>query len=445
MLINQAAIALHRFGMGAAPGEARAIEGDPRIHLLKQLAGPPPTEDIGGMPTTLERVRAWADARRVDDPMRAQAREDAFIEACRRTYPTEMQVRLWTAAHSTRPFVERLVWFWSNHFAVSIGKPRVLPFAGAFEREAIRPHVLGRFSDMLLAVMRHPAMLVYLDNYDSVGPHSVIGRAQQRGTNENLGRELMELHTLGVNGGYSQTDVVALAAILTGWNVPVDGPFDPALPAFQFRPDGHEPGDIRLLGKVYPAGGIAQGEAALLDLAAHPSTARHIAVKLARYFVADQPPPPLVEQLAASFRDTGGDLRALAATLVRAPEAWAPERRKFRPPIDFTVAMARALRLDGLDFYSATKDLEQTPLAPSTPAGYPDTAAGWTGPAALLRRVELCLAHASWSKLTAAPVDFAFDILGQDLSQNTLEWLARAPNGPSGLGMVMVAPEFQWR
>lgn len=446
MSINQAAIALHRFGMGATPGQPREIAGDPRGYLLEQLRDPLPPLLYGPYPTSRDRVRALAEARSVDDAYRAETREIEFVEACRQSHGQEMEGRFWTAVQSRRSFAERLAWFWSNHFAISVSKPYVAPFGIAYEREAIRPYVLGRFEDMLLAVTRHPAMLTYLDNWNSVGADTEVGRFEQRGRNENLGREIMELHTLGVDGGYTQKDVEALSTILTGWNVPLNGNAEFDLHPFVFRPEAHEPGPVRLLGKLYGAGGLGQGEVALHDLAHHPSTARFVATKFARHFVADDPPPALVQRLTANFLETGGDLRALAWTLVNAPEAWAPERRKLRTPAEFIVALVKAWALKGgVDIYSTVTNLEHPPLAPTSPAGFPDRAQAWAGPDAILRRVTWCLHEARLCNLDMSPVELAFDVMGSDISDNTLDRLARAPRGRVGFGMVVAAPEFQWR
>src|SRR5262249_19222275 len=194
--------------------------------------------------------------------------------------------------------------------------------AGGYEREAIRPHVLGRFADLLLAAESHPAMLIYLDNARSVGPKSVAGLIVKVGLNENFAREVLELHTLGVRTGYTQSDIIAFAKVLTGWTV---------LPAatnpehgveFVFNPRIHEPRPQAMMGKTYAQDGVNQGRAVYADLARHPATARHIAFKLARHFVADDPPEALTARLAQRFQDTDGDLKELAKTLVAAPETW---------------------------------------------------------------------------------------------------------------------------
>ena len=241
-------------------------------------------------------------------------------------------------------FAERLVVFWSNHFCISANKGELARmWAGSFEREAIRPHVLGRFGDMLKAVEQHPAMLFFLDNQQSLGPDSRAGQNRKRGLNENLAREIMELHTLGVGGGYTQDDVTSLARIITGWTFAGRQGQLGAPGSFVFNANAHQPGAQRLLGKIYENNGVAQGEAALADIARHPSTAKFIATKFARHFVADDPPPALVARLQDVFRKSDGDLRALATALVDSDEAWQAPLTKMRSPYEFLVATGRLL------------------------------------------------------------------------------------------------------
>ena len=233
--------------------------------------------------------------------------------------------------------------FWSNHFTVSVQKPIISPLVNAFEVESIRPHVTGRFADMLKAVTGHPAMLLYLDNAQSIGPNSRAGQRNSKGLNENLAREIMELHTIGVNGGYTQDDVIAFAKILTGWGLAKGD--DGVIPQAVFHPQVHEPGPKTLLGKTYQEDGANEGMAALDDLARHPSTATFIATKLVRHFVADDPPKEAVARLAEVFRSTDGDLKAVSKALVAMKECWQTPLTKFRTPYEFMVA---ALRLTGI-------------------------------------------------------------------------------------------------
>src|SRR5215469_16242470 len=282
-----AVIAATRFGFAPKPGELATIAGDPRGWVAAQLNR---RSDFvpAGLPPGSEMVATMLEARR-DKEEKPQLKE-----RLKATYLAELDARMQAAILGDTPVLERLTQFWGNHFTVSGMRPFVRGVTGAFEREAIRPHVTGRFIDMLTAVTSHPGMLLYLDNAQSFGPDSLVGRRQKKGINENLGRELLELHTLGVDGGYTQADVEALARILTGWTIARLRDPDPG--NFHFYPPIHEPGPKLLLGKTYAESGYAEGEEALRDLAAHPATTQHIATKLARHFIADDPPPDAVKR-----------------------------------------------------------------------------------------------------------------------------------------------------
>ena len=321
-----AVTATFRFGLGPRPGELAQAAADPRGWLLAQLDGDPgplPGEDA--LPASAAVVTAFVDARREAREGMAEARREFRMSALD-VYREEVRARVAEGVRTAAPFRERLVLFWSNHFTVSARRPELLGLAGAFEREAIRPNVTGSFLDLLRAVVRHPGMLVYLDNARSVGPGSPAGQRRDRGLNENLARELMELHTLGVDGGYTQADVTQLARILTGWSVDEDG-------GFRFRELTHEPGPKVLLGRTYPEAGVDEGEAALAALARHPSTARHVATRLARHFAADDPPPALVDRLAARFLATDGDLPSVYRTLVEFARALGAAARQIPPAL----------------------------------------------------------------------------------------------------------------
>src|SRR5207247_4343663 len=256
-------------------------------------------------------------------------------------YLKEAKARVEAALGAEIGFVERLVWFWSNHFCVSADKGNVRALCGAYEREAIRAHVLGLFADMLLAVESHPAMLIYLDNARSIGPDSIAGRNRGKGLNENLAREIFELHTLGVRTAYTQADVTSFAKLIIGWSIVP--PKEPERGGELFvNPRMHQPGAQDVIGRSYADAGFEQGRAVLADVAKNPATAQHIAHKLARAFVADAPPPALVETLAKTFRDTDGDLKEVARALVTAPEAWEAPREKLKAPGEWIVAALRA-------------------------------------------------------------------------------------------------------
>lgn len=450
-LALQAAIAAHRFGLGE--GSLAVVGRDPRGWLLAQL-GPADAQrgtDLPDTATALARHRALRReqrmARRGEAPPPAMAGGVSAVlpQALREMVRTDVQARLRTAATSTRPFTERLALFWSHHFTVSVLKGSVLGLVGAFERDAIRPHVAGRFEALLGSAVRHPAMLRFLDNDRSAGPNSAIARRLRRvrgddapvsGLNENLARELLELHTLGVDGGYTQADVTALAGVLTGWRP--EG-FDPAW---------HEPGPKTVLGRRYPEGPEALSQV-LADLCRHPSTARHVCTRLARHLVADRPEPALVAHAVEAWRRTDGDLAAVSRSFVEAPEAWTPAPAKFKTPEEFVLATTRLLGL-GEDAFERVPDAGITALgqrvhhAPS-PAGWPEDEAGWMGPEALWKRVE-------WSQRVAtrlgARVDaraLAGTALGPWLDDPTARELERAADGPQALALLLLAPAFQRR
>jgi uncharacterized protein (DUF1800 family) len=355
-----------------------------------------------------------------------------------------VKARLDAAAGAEIGFVERLVWFWSNHFCVSADKVEA-SVTGAYEREAIRPHVLGRFVDMLQAVECHPAMLTYLDNAQSLGPRSVAGINREKGLNENLAREILELHTLGVRTVYSQEDVTKFAKVITGWTVIPNGP-DPGHGAeFVFNRLMHEPGPQTIIGRPYPQAGLDQGRAVLADLARHPATARHVAQKLVRHFIADQPPPALVERLAKRFVNTDGDLKDLAATLVSAPESWAPARTKLKRPSEWIVAAFRATGTPP-DFGQTMQahNLLGEPLwRPSAPNGFSDDSAAWMG--GLAQRLDIANVFArriAGRTEPAALIDTAFGPLA---SAETRQAAARAESREQALALLLLAPEFQRR
>jgi uncharacterized protein (DUF1800 family) len=384
-----------------------------------------------------------------------------FIQkAARDYYLTSVAARTNAALVTPAPFVERLVHFWANHFAVSVDKLAVIGLGGLLEFEAIRPHVLGTFGDMLLAVEQHPAMLLYLDQAQSIGPDSMIGaRAAGRGgprragLNENLAREIMELHTLGVRTGYSQADVTEFARALTGWTVAGLGRgANPRLaglqgPAgsFAFVEALHEPGARNILGRRYDQPGMEQARAILADLAASPATARHIATKLARHFAADDPPPALVDRLTAAYLKSGGDLPSVYRVLVEAPEIWTRPGAKFRTPWDWTIAALRGIgakQIQGQAVAGVMSQLGQPVWKPGSPAGYDDIAATWAGPDALVRRVEAAQRIAQRAGNTLDARQLAPKLLADAMSPATAQALARAESPGQGLALLLASPEF---
>lgn len=484
--LNLGFVALNRFGYGArGDGDLAAAASDPRGFVAAELAQPgialldgPELQKTPALMQAMfadqERVKkereavkaAAAPAMAGNDMAGAgmamaapdMAKPDAAkpMEAPKppqrqnieqQAFRAEAYARTQRAMSARVGMVERLVAFWSNHFCVSARKSQLARITcGAFEREAIRPHVLGKFADMAKAVEQHPAMLHYLDNQQSFGPNSQAGKNRKLGLNENLAREIMELHTLGVGSGYTQGDVTALARIITGWTlVGREGRLgEPG--TFVFFANAHEPGEQTLLGKVYPAGGREQGEAALADLAAHPATAKHIALKLARHFIADDPPPELVARLAKTFLDTQGDLRATTMAIVSADEAWSTPLAKMRSPYEFLVAAARLIgrSSDNADPFLGALNLLGQPLwQPPGPNGWPDDNAAWASPKGMKQRLDIAARIAGRLKDLPNPSDLLERVAGDAASPETRQAVARAELRQQGLALLLMSPEIQ--
>jgi uncharacterized protein (DUF1800 family) len=371
------------------------------------------------------------------------------LNIIQRTYRAEALARLQRAGTADCGFVERLVAFWSNHFCISANKGALARmWAGSFEREAIRPYVLGRFGDMLGAVEQHPAMLFFLDNQQSLGPESRAGENRKRGLNENLAREIMELHTLGVGGGYSQDDVTSLARIITGWTYAGRRGQLGEPGSFVFNANAHQPGAQRLLGRVYENNGVAQGEAALADLARHPSTAKFIATKFARHFVADEPPPALVARLQEVFRRSDGDLKALATALLDSDQAWQAPQTKLRSPYEFLVATDRLLgRIpdDAARSLGGLNLLGQPLWSPPGPNGFPDTNAAWAAPEGMKLRLDVAAQVASRVADRVDPRDLLELVAADAASADTRRTIERAESRQQALALLLMSPEFQRR
>jgi uncharacterized protein (DUF1800 family) len=479
---SEALFALHRFGFGPRAGSAATISADPRGALLADIERPGAAVLTVSMPTSGEAARAALEARdvrratrlareaaRTANPSATQPNVNAMpnppgttppsgaatspnsprvnanpaAAALQQLYRDEAKARIDAALNAEIGFAERLTWFWSNHFCVSVAKNGVRPLAGAYEREAIRPHALGRFHDMLVAVETHPAMLIYLDNARSIGPNSQAGISRGRGLNENLAREILELHTLGVRTVYTQDDVTGFAKIITGWTV---------VPArqehageFMFNPRMHEPGTQTLIGTQMDQRDFEQGRAALAMLARHPATARHIADKLVRHFVSDRPVPALADKLAARFVETDGDLKEVATTLVTTPESWNAADRKLKRPAEWMVTALRAAgaELDITAFMQAQNLLGEPLWRPPAPKGFSDDDAAWID--GLAQRLDVANELARRVGGVTDPQQALEIALGPLATDETRTAIRRAESRPQALTLLFMAPEFQRR
>jgi uncharacterized protein (DUF1800 family) len=485
----EAALALHRFGLGPRAGSITAIASDPRGALIAELERPGAARIANSdLPSSAAAARAALEfqekqriARQVrqrtaqqsqqndmaNPPAEPQMSEPAGTPAApapqaaptttpprvnngptvpQQLYLAEARARIHAALGADIGFAERLTWFWSNHFCVSADKGGVRPICGAYEREAIRPHVLGRFGNMLQAVETHPAMLIYLDNARSIGPDSVAGQRQRRCLNENLAREILELHTVGVRSVYTQEDVTRFAKVITGWTV-IGFRQDPARAGeFVFNPNMHQPGPQTVIGKTYPDAGFEQGRAVLAMLALHPATAKHIATKFARHFVADVPPPALVERLSRRFLDTQGDLKEVTRTLVMSDEAWSAPRAKLKRPGEWLVGALRATGITPPDIgpvMGAHNLLGEPVWRPPAPKGFSDDSAVWLD--GLSQRIDVANQMARRIAPAADPTEVFETALAPVASAETRQAIRRAETRQQALALLVLSPEFQRR
>jgi uncharacterized protein (DUF1800 family) len=444
---------LGRLGYGARPGEVERVRAEGLSAWIERQLEPGRISDeavepaLGAYPvlplTAAELYRDYPPAR-PQDVQRFQAGQMTPQEI-RGVFPPNRRpavitaqlqaAKLTRAVLSERQLEEVMVDFWFNHFNVYALKGPVRWMVPDYERQALRPHALGRFRDLVVATAQHPAMLYYLDNWlstrdDFVLPPSRGGR--KLGLNENYARELMELHTLGVDGGYTQQDVIEVARCFTGWTI--DRPQEGG--GFLFRPVTHDRGEKRVLGTVIPAGGGQDDGLAVIDLLVrHPSTARFISTKLVRRFVSDEPPPALVERAARTFRSTGGDIRAVLVTIFSAPEFISEEAQhaKVKTPLEVVASAARVLgvRLEspeeatqgraavmggGAVLARQVAALGEPLYEAQAPTGHPDVAEAWVSASALLSRMNFALALAH-NRLPGARVELAPFLEGVDRRQ----------------------------
>ncbi|THD66256.1 MAG: DUF1800 family protein [Phenylobacterium sp.] len=498
----KAAIAVTRFGLGARPGEIDKARSDPQGFLKAQIRRSGADQPAGPAPTSIQRMAEFRTYQRERREVRLEKASDvrpakpaaapmdavgpAMADAApgkgdardpvkvvgnmlRQDISSDFAARTQLAASTDAGFRERWTLFWANHFTVSATKAITGTVVGPFEEEAIRPHVFGRFEELLVAAETHPAMLTYLDQIQSIGPDSEQARnmrngfagrgpagfgganlqkAAQRtpGLNENLAREIMELHTVGVNGGYTQADVTEFARAMTGLSIggERDGVYGEAV----FRGQAHEPGSRMVMGVRYDESGKAQAGAILADLAGKPQTAQFICAKLARHFVADDPPPALVARLQAAWTGSGGDLAKVADALITAPEAWDPAPAKFKTPYEFIVSSYRAAGALPVGFQQVgpiLTALGQKPFSAPSPKGWPEDAQSWAAPDAIVKRMQFAQAFSAGAVQDRDPKALAADALGDRLSPDTAKAIARAESRPEGFALLLMSPEFQRR
>lgn len=439
---QRAAIAATRFGFGLRPGELPLIAADPMAWLHTQIsyAGmPPELQNLPNGPSHMKRLLEAGAA--------GPTNHRSFIQENLQQGQYEAAQTALAVYNSPNPFIERLVKFWSGHFTLSAAKlPHMAPLVAAFERDAIRPHVLGSFYKMLLAVVQHPAMLVIWGNDSSIGPMSDLGWSGNYRLDQTLAREIMGRYTMGSQGEFFNGDVQSLAAMLSGWTIGGLGSANPG--GFLYREDWHEINKKRFLRRIMPEGGILEGEAALELLTHQENTGWSIARSMARYFIGDAPSDWLVRDLVNGYADSGGDLRAMAHALINSRHAWVPEQQKLKTPEDLVYSTFKALDVplsDGRPLVRAMQMLGQPMLQAPHRTGWPDDASFWSGPDMLSDRTDWLTAMARANTVQLAPAEHALHVLGPQLSPKTFRALVVAQDNVTGMAVLLNSSEFQRR
>ena len=442
---GQAHIAVNRFGLGARGNEAADARHDPQEWLLSQLVNPEFNATLGDMQSGYAALREYK--RQKKQAKADEAAGKTAMKTRRNAVRTFVDPLLIDALHHavTTPtgFQMRLFDFFSNHFSVSAVNKDMQVLAPLLEREAIAPNLFGHYEDLVIAVEQHPAMLVYLNNDKSVGPDSRLGR-KKRGLNENLAREILELHTLGVDGGYDLADIQELAMAISGWSIVRKNQAESA--GYQYRASGHQPGVRSILDQHYAQKGQKQGEAVLRDLARHPATAQFISFKLAQHLLSDKPPAMLVADMATTWANTRGNIEAVVTTLIQHESAWQPERRKLKSPREYLVSTLRlcgAERLITRRTFAELKQMGQSPFDAGSPAGYSALNDAWSGSDALMKRIDWAAKYSE--RMDGDPLEIADQAFGGSISETTYQSVKRAESRSQGLALLLLSPEFQSR
>jgi uncharacterized protein (DUF1800 family) len=445
---------LNRLSFGPRPGDlehiqAVGVEGYIKEQLSPQaLKQPPELKRQLQQLSTLQLAPMQVLQTYRPQQNQSEAERKAAQQRKRQPLSEAQQARLMQAIASPRQLEEVMVNFWFNHFNVSADKGNVKFWIGDYEQNAIRPHALGSFRDLLGATAQHPAMLFYLDNWLNTAPNSPGARGQFKGLNENYARELLELHTLGVNGGYTQADVVATAEALTGWGIPRPRQAEQYPQGFHFDAARHDNRPKTVLGTSITGSGQAAGEQVLDLLAKHPATARQISYKLAQYFVADQPPQPLVKRLADRYLKTEGDIRAVLDTLFHSSEFWDPKYRgtKFKTPYEYVLSTVRArgsgVTIEPQQILGMLNQLGMPLFRCRTPDGYAHTQAEWLNPEAVTRRVSIATLIARSGQGAAA--DPAMRAVGDQISPHTQSIIAASPQHLRA-ALMLGSPDLMYR
>lgn len=453
---SQKYIAAHRFGFGASEQLINAIE-QPHSWLLTQITPSSVEAEMSALNVDWSSQQAMQGMlvyrqQKKQEKQKASESDGNMMAAGSSVTKKELNKQSYKLVNRTigqgisseRPFYWRLVDFFSNHFSVSASGQQMRILAPTLELEAVGPNISGYFSDMLLAVERHPAMILYLNNEQSIGPNSKVGKRSKgkKGLNENLAREILELHTLGVGAGYDQADVTEFARAITGWSI--DNKAQKTA-GFLFKSNIHEPGRRDVFGKIYSAGGEEQGITILRDLAVHAKTAEFVSTKLVTHFINDQAPQAIVDDMVEVWLKTKGYLPKVIAAMINHPLSWSKKQNKFKTPRELLVSVCRACELKRLrpDFIKSLTILGQQPFSAGSPAGYKDTQEYWAGPRAMMGRIEWA-EHVSKS-VKKAPMNIAKQSLGPLLQDRTELQISRAESKSQAVTLFLMSPEFQKR
>ena len=449
---------IERLSLGARPGDRTQVERMGVSAWVRQQLNPDPSIEPTSLKQRLNQLPSLslspAELFEQNAPPKRPSRAERSESKRRRKQVAKetIQARILRAIDSPNQLQEVMVDFWFNHFNVYMPKDMIRMWVGSYERMALRAHAFGKFRDLLGATAKHPAMQLYLDNWLNIAPNSRQGRKRSGQTlNENYARELLELHTLGVDGGYTQADVESLARILTGWDLArrLDSPENNG---FRFESGRHDPTDKVFLGQRIAGGGVEEGEAALDILARHPSTAHHISYKLAQYFVADLPPEPLVDRLANQFLSSDGDIRSVLTMLFDSDEFWSLDhyQNKFKTPYQYLFSMARATGLTSppdevLKRLEGALDQLSMPLYHCRPPdGYAQVESAWLNADAMMRRTSLASAVYKLRKQNRPGFSELLATLGDQFSDQTMAVLDSSPNNLQPT-LILGSPEMMYR
>lgn len=440
-----------RFGFGPKLGQERYYT------LSEQLSRPAFTHSsLKVLPSTQSILIKMGEQgtkrnKAKKDPDQMKMVKDQTKQFFRSNYRQQAEARYQQSIHTPLGFQERLIQFWSNHFAISVDNRRLLPLAAHIENDVIRNTWNRNFSEMLSGVTKHPAMLIYLDNQQSIGPNSKLGKRRGKGLNENLAREILELHTLGVGSGYSQRDVLELAKAISGWGVKLKSPNV----GFRFSESAHEPGSVTLLGRRYNQIGIRQGEQCLADLAVHASTAEHLARKLCLHFLGSEP-KELSADMAQAFVRSKGQLMPMYKELIKSKDIHVSSPVRFRTPKEWLFAVVRSVNIELTErqALNTLNAMGQPPFKPGSPAGWSDRDSDYNSPSALTQRMQVANRLANLAVKSAKQSDLKPQALLQDvvntlypdaLDEHTATALSKADGVPMKLALLWLSPQFQYR